>query len=173
MSQVFRQRIYTDGSFYPLRNLAGLGVYYGRDDKRNASMSIVAHEGQMAYSELTSSTVELCAILFTLSQVNQAQEGNSTRYEILTDSMLSLGLIEAYKKTQTGAFKRGSFKFSLLKEISELSCLMNKSGKIVNLRYVRGHLGIEGNVAADRLARKGLIYSQFLRLQDCHKLAFN
>lgn len=131
--------IYTDGAYAGVK--AGIGVWFGDNDKRNVSelMPLENHTNQRA---------ELYAILRAL----QIESGN---IHIYTDSVYSINCMSAWIhdwvqngwKTSTGSVKNKD----IIEQIYALS-----QGRNIKFSHVDGHSGIYGNEEADRLAKKAI-----------------
>lgn len=148
--------IYTDGSFVPGPNeicYGGIGVFFGDDDKRNISESIVA-------KNINHQTMELMAIL----RAFQCTMGNKN-ITILTDSQSTVVVLnDLYKKREKKDWKKGNGKYhphhELCVQCRDAVERRNKLGYKTTIKYTRGHMSIGGNHNADKLA--GLASHRFI-----------
>jgi len=127
-----RTIIYTDGSY---RNhgtkqnpkvTAGIGVWFGRDDPRNVSLSV---PGLIDNYE-----AELYAIFVGLQQCKPEE-----KVLILTDS----------RAAATIGKRNSRCSKALIQQLLAL-----QKGRDVQCEWIPGHSGIEGNRHADRLAKR-------------------
>ncbi|KAI9803547.1 MAG: hypothetical protein M1825_001890 [Sarcosagium campestre] len=144
-------RIHTDGS--SLGNgvagaVAGVGVFFGRDDKRNVSEALSG-------SRQTNQRAELTAILRALEIAPRHRE-----VVILTDSSYSINCVTVWSanwikngwKSSTGkAVENRDLIEDILLKIDERESL----GVPTRFEWLKGHASHAGNVEADRLAVAG------------------
>lgn len=149
--------IFTDGACP--RNgqkalVGGAGVFFGKDDPRNISERV---EGP----DVTNNYVELLAIQRALEFCSEERrKTQSQTFTIYTDSIYCLNICKTWRH---GWKLRGWTKtdgtpvlnIDLVKKIHlllEHSLFEIKLSEIIRFFHVKGHSGIEGNEAADRLA---------------------
>lgn len=162
MVQRHRTPIYIDGASRgngkQTMPISGFGVYFGKGDPRNKAIGL--HQvDDIRKDKPTNQRAELHALKHALKYVdeNPTPEG----YEIFTDSMYSKKCIETWAQN----WQRNGWKNSSGQPVANKSLIMDtlELYKNVKKRYqdkfalthVKGHLGIEGNEAADQLANKG------------------
>ncbi|CAK7223598.1 hypothetical protein SCUCBS95973_005233 [Sporothrix curviconia] len=143
--------IYTDGS--SLGNgqhgaSAGIGVFFGADDKRNISERL---KGPMQ----TNQRAELTAILRALQSVPVTQS-----VRIFSDSTYSINCIsEWYKSWASNGWRTRSgeqvMNQDIIKAVRSFIDSRDKSGTTTMFRWVKGHSADSGNAAADQLAVQG------------------
>jgi len=127
---------------------AGLGVWWGCDDSRNLAERVPAAQ--------TNNRAELLAIVRILEQVPES--GRSLI--IKSDSQYSIKCVTIWfnKWINNGWRKADGEPVSNKELIHYLKTLLNLRealGQNVDLEYVKGHAGIEGNEMADRQANIG------------------
>eukprot|EP00795_Rhopilema_esculentum_P007723 gene7723-13553_t len=139
--------VYTDGGCFNNGKgnaSAGIGVYWGRDDKRNLSERL---EGLQ-----TNQRAELNAAIRALEQ---AVKNNMNELEIRTDSMYTINCVSKWIQ----AWKKNGWKSaagSNVKNQEDIKRLDDLCQKVrVNWVHVRGHQGEPGNEEADRLSKEG------------------
>lgn len=128
--------------------VAGVGVWWGHDDPRNLA--------ERCPGKQTNNRAELIAIVRVLEQ-SQA-ETNPLR--IKTDSKYSINCVTQWLqrwavndfKTSKGTSVENAV---LIKYLARLLERSDRLGRKISLEYVQGHVGIEGNEAADRQANIG------------------
>ncbi|KAJ2848624.1 hypothetical protein IWW36_003189 [Coemansia brasiliensis] len=146
--------VYTDGA--SSRNgqegaRAGIGVYFGAGDPRNVSepLSSLSDDGRQ-----TNQRAELMAILRAI----EAAENSKKKLLICTDSMYSINCLTVWFRK----WERNGWTSSVSRKpvenqdiIKPILDRIRARGGNVCFRHVRGHVGIAGNEAADRLAVAG------------------
>lgn len=143
-------RIYTDGSSRgngKVGALAGVGVYFGKNDPRNLAEPL---QGQPQ----TNQRAELTAILRAL-QISAPNQD----VQILTDSQYSINCVTVwYKnwlknswKTKSGPVKNRDLVEAIRARIDERT----KRGAKTTFEWVRGHDTNASNIEADHLAVMG------------------
>ncbi|MCJ1360701.1 MAG: hypothetical protein MMC33_010710 [Icmadophila ericetorum] len=144
-------RIHTDGS--ALRNgaegaLAGIGVYFGPNDKRNLSEALPG-------PRQTNQRAELTAILRALDTVPRDRD-----VTIITDSRYAIDCVTNwYRNWKRNGWKTSAGKpvenkdlvESVLAKMDERSALNSQT----LFEWIKGHANHPGNVAADKLAVDG------------------
>lgn len=140
-------KVYTDGPvrYQGLPNAkAGWGTYYGPHDSRNASGKVGGDQ--------TIHRAELKAISHALHQAhNEAKSGKVSNLHIYTDSQSSKNALMKSVST-SGQRVPGN---DLVQQCRGLVSSLSSYGVSVNIQYIPGHSGIQGNGIADALARKG------------------
>ncbi|KAJ2448449.1 hypothetical protein EV183_005433 [Coemansia sp. RSA 2336] len=145
--------VYTDGA--SSRNgqkgaRAGIGVYFGDGDPRNISEPLPGDATRQ-----TNQRAELMAIL---RAIQATESSTSKKLLICTDSMYSINCLTVwFKKWERNGWtssvsRKPVENQDLIRPILEL---IRARGGNVSFRHVRGHAGIAGNEAADRLAVAG------------------
>ena len=147
--------IYTDGSCLnngSFQSLAGIGVYFGKDDQRNVSKKIKSNQ------KITNNIAELLAIKeVLLYHVNDHQS-----WTIVSDSLYSIQAITKW----IHKWKENEWKTSAGQEVKNKSLiqdvfqLYDKHKAHVDFLHVLSHTNQEdrhslGNHYADKLAVKG------------------
>lgn len=146
--------VYTDGASqnnqFKSKAKAGVGVWFGYDDKRNVSERL---QGQQ-----TNNRAELTAIIRAIETFNNPTKTTKTTNQkvlnIITDSQYCKNGIEKWiqnwKKNGWKTAKRKPVKNQdLWKQLDQL-----RTQNIV-FSWVKAHSGIEGNEQADQLAVQG------------------
>lgn len=137
---------------------SGFGVYFGKGDSRNRGIGL--HEvDNITVTKPTNQRAELHALKYALQHAkdNKASEG----YEIFTDSMYSKNCIEKWSRLwEKNGWKNSSGTAVANQDLIKPSVEMYRQlkaeyGDKLNLSHVKGHLGNDGNEAADRLANDG------------------
>lgn len=153
--------IYTDGS--TLQNgkkgaASGYGVYFGPDDIRNCSVPLPK---VVRGIQSTNQRAELFAVMHAMKQINKAWDLRQTkmRFTIRTDSKYVINCITNWlKKWEINGYKnlKGSpvHNQDLIKDCISLRRHLAMDDKLVRFEHVRAHNGEEGNIEADKLARK-------------------
>lgn len=127
---------------------AGIGVYFGPNDKRNFS-------GPLKGLIQTNQRAELMAAIKALEIVNYEDD-----IKIITDSKyLKLAMTQWIFNWKKNGWKTSSGKTvknkDLFKRLVELEELKKNKGGNVYWSWVKGHSTSQGNNCADLLARKG------------------
>ncbi|KAE9409294.1 ribonuclease H-like protein [Gymnopus androsaceus JB14] len=155
-SVVDPQVVYSDGACKgngKSNGVAGIGVWWGEGDPRNLAERCPG--GQ------TNNRAELIAI----ARVLETTPFRRGRLTIKTDSRYS---IDCFDKWLGGwqnngwltAEKKAVKNAELIRYIAALLEARVRIGQKVFLEYVRGHVGIQGNEGADRLANMGCTMSE-------------
>lgn len=162
------QQIYVDGAARGNGKhstpKSGYGVYYGPGDSRNAAVPL-SHVDDVTNIVPTNQRAELHALHHALNDIHKEivespEVAKGKKYEILTDSTYAKMCIESWAgKWKNLGWKTSGGKPVANKDIIEkahdkYSAIYDFHGKIP-ITHVRGHLGIEGNEQADRLANEG------------------
>ena len=151
-SKIFKPTIfvYTDGAC--IRNgkanaKAGIGIYFGKNDKRNTSKRIKGKQ--------SNNTAELTAIIEVFTILNKDLNKHIAIY---TDSQYSIRCATTYgRKMESIQWKKTIPNMQLVKTIYNLF----KVHKNVKLFHIKAHTGKQdkhslGNEEADRLAYKSI-----------------
>ncbi|KAL0068451.1 hypothetical protein AAF712_004529 [Marasmius tenuissimus] len=144
--------VYTDGSCRgngKAGSVAGIGVWWGNGDDRNLA--------ERCPGEQTNNRAELIAIARLLES---APLDSERRLIIKTDSQYSIKCLTLWlhdwRKRNWKTASGGPVKnVAVIKYISTLLEHRILLGQKVDMKYVEGHAGIEGNEGADRLANFG------------------
>ncbi|CAG8459870.1 929_t:CDS:2 [Ambispora gerdemannii] len=144
-------KVWTDGSALGNGRFgarAGVGVFWGANDSRNISERLPGPKQTNQRAEITAAirALETCT-------------DNHLTLEIKTDSQY---LVKAHKSWIENWVKNG-WKTATKQDVGNkdlfqrlLELIKNREGK-VEITYVPGHAGVEGNEAADRLANAGAL----------------
>lgn len=137
---------------------SGFGVYFGRGDARNRGVGL--HEvDNIKEVKPTNQRAELHALKYALQHAkdNKSPEG----YNIFTDSMYTKNCIEKWSDLwEKNGWKNSSGASVANQDLIKPSVEMYRElksyyGDKLTLNHVKGHLGDEGNEAADQLANRG------------------
>ncbi|KAF8559923.1 ribonuclease H-like protein, partial [Imleria badia] len=129
-------------------SIAGIGVWWGHDDPRNIA--------ERCPGDQTNNRAELIAIVRILETTPLLKR----RLLIKTDSNYSIQCVTAWISN----WRRNGFLAAdgkpvknrvLIKYLAALLHVRRKTSQTVEFKHVRGHVGIEGNEAADQLANLG------------------
>ena len=144
--------VYTDGACRHngySNAIAGIGIYFGKNDKRNVSHRI--------YGKQTNNIAELTAIL-EVRQILSSEIDSGTEIEVCSDSKYAIRCCTSYGQKQD--------KISWSKEIPNKELVKKiyntyKNYSNVTFRYVKAHTGRTdvdsiGNANADRLANEAI-----------------
>ena len=134
--------------------VAGVGVYWGRDDARNVSRA--------ARGVPTNNVAELEAVQDVLVQLaTELAREDAIEYRIATDSEYVINSITKWGR----AWARNGWKLASGKPVANVDLVRDvlhrfwdiesRYGGRCKLWHVRGHAGIAGNVEADKLAVAG------------------
>ena len=142
--------VYVDGS--SLRNgkpdaAATYGVFYGKDDARNAS-------GPVKHEPRSNNVAELEAIECALQQEQARGASDGLPLVIVTDSGYAINCLTAFY----GAWARNGWVTTAKTPVKNADLIRDTRALLdalphVRLFHVRGHVGIPGNEGADALAR--------------------
>lgn len=131
------QVIYSDASLHRSPHRMGIGVYFGRNDPRNLAARVVwGGPLDINYAEM----------LTTLAAVRLAC--TSTPLLVNTDSLCSINMLRALPRRRATRCKYAGVVHALR------SCIGNRQAETV-VAKVKAHSGIDGNEAADHLAKLG------------------
>lgn len=134
--------IYTDGSYETRTQTAGIGVYWGPNDPRNVSEPL---EG------FTSSTrAEVCA---AIRAIRDAKAQGYSSVALHTDSQVMINSIRQWVDDYINKRKRK--KVDGVNERDLLDLVEAITGLAITWVKVKGHSGVIGNEAADKLAKAG------------------
>lgn len=148
--------IYTDGACSNngySNACAGIGIFFGFNDKRNVSERI---EGKQ-----TNNVAELLALLRTGIIIKEELDKN-TIIHIYSDSQYAIKCVTTYgEKLEKKNWKNGNKKIPNL-ELVKRTYLFFKIYSNVLFKYIRAHTSLKdphsiGNQNADRLAQAALI----------------
>lgn len=145
--------VYCDGACKgngQVGSVAGIGVWWGHDDPRNMS--------ERCPGDQTNNRAELIAIVRILETTPPLQR----KLLIKTDSQYSIQCVTTWIfKWMTNGFRTAGGQpvknCALIKYLSALLHERRMTGQTVEFQHVRGHVGLEGNEAADRLANMGAL----------------
>ncbi|KAI6043465.1 ribonuclease H-like domain-containing protein, partial [Pisolithus marmoratus] len=131
-------------------SIAGIGVWWGHNDPRNLS--------ERCPGDQTNNRAELIAIVHILETTPPLKR----KLLIKTDSQYSIHCVTNWIfKWMSNGFRTAGGQpvknCALIKYLSTLLYARRMTGPIVEFRHVRGHVGLEGNEAADRLANMGAL----------------
>ena len=130
--------VFTDGSANPNPGPSGAGIYFTNFPIPGVNQSIAACCG---YG--TNNTAEMKALAIAITALSKQDTGESL---ILTDSVLALNIAKGNFRSK----KNPSLGLCLFRLFQGLRKQSN-----VRLEWVPGHVQIEGNETADRLASQG------------------
>ncbi|KAI6007548.1 ribonuclease H-like domain-containing protein [Pisolithus orientalis] len=133
-------------------SIAGIGVWWGRNDPRNLS--------ERCPGAQTNNRAELIAIV----RILETTPALKRKLLIKTDSQYSIQCVTSWIfKWMTNGFRTTGGQpvknCALIKYLSALLHARKVSGQTVEFKHVRGHVGLEGNEAADGLANAGSLQS--------------
>ncbi|KIK47662.1 hypothetical protein CY34DRAFT_212831 [Suillus luteus UH-Slu-Lm8-n1] len=145
--------VYSDGACKgngQVRPVAGVGVWWGWNDPRNIA--------ERCPGDQTNNRAELIAIVRALETTPFSQRP----LMIKTDSKYSIQCVESWLpkwsangfRTATGQSVKNA---ELIRYLAALLYARERAGPKVVFKHVRGHVGIEGNECADRLANDGAL----------------
>ncbi|KAL4070511.1 ribonuclease H-like protein [Scleroderma citrinum] len=131
-------------------SVAGIGVWWGHNDPRNIS--------ERCPGDQTNNRAELVAIVRILETTPPLKR----KLLIKTDSNYSIQCVTSWIFTwrQNGYLTSNGKPVKnreLIKYLVALLHTRQATSQIVEFEHVRGHIGIEGNEAADRLANMGAL----------------
>lgn len=131
-------------------SVAGVGVWWGWNDPRNIA--------ERCPGDQTNNRAELIAIVRTLETAPFSQRP----LMIKTDSMYSIQCFESWlPKWSANGFRTANGQSvknaKLIRYLAALLYAREQAGPKVVFKHVRGHVGIEGNECADRLANDGTL----------------
>lgn len=123
----------------------GLSVFFGKDDPRNVSESMI-------FKEVNHNTMEITAVLRALELTMDEKD-----LTIFSDSRFVLtSLNQTYKKRQKKGWKKGNGTpyphYELIAQCRSLIDRRKSMGYKTSVAYVKAHNGIMGNTNADKLA---------------------
>lgn len=143
--------VYTDGACIGTepRRVAGYGVYWGKDDPRNISASLLG-------MPQTNQRAELAAIVHALEQIVTDRVTASPSIVIYSDSQYSIKCITEWRKRwQQNGWRTAAGKNVLNDDlIRRAGDLYDAAAGRVRLEWVKGHGTSAGNNAADALATR-------------------
>jgi len=145
--------VYSDGSCRgngKVGSVAGIGVWWGRNDPRNLA--------ERCPGAQTNNRAELIAIVRVLETTPKSK----VPLMIKTDSQYSINCFRQWMPK----WSRNGFRTAdgqpvknqpVIRYLSALLDVRARVGQKVELKYVKGHVGIEGNEGADMLANRGAV----------------
>jgi ribonuclease HI len=136
--------VYTDGSV--AKSIAGIGVYYGDDDKRNLSCRVSGCKD--------TNRVELAALYAAMAMSDMQKH-----LLIYTDSQQCMNMIRNYYYFDKHHDKR----FEML--LDEIAFIIDVRKMKTSIYKVKGHSDVYGNTMADTLARSAP-KNEYLLLPD-------
>lgn len=134
--------IYTDGG---CKNngkenaIGGIGVFFGDNDERNISE-------KYNDDKITNNRCEIYAIIRALQSI-----ADNIDVKIISDSLYTINSVTIWKKTNWNNVINGDLLSKLVKLIE------SRKGKTI-LEHVYGHKDNYGNIQADYLAEKAILY---------------
>ncbi|KAG1773988.1 ribonuclease H-like domain-containing protein [Suillus placidus] len=145
--------VYSDGACKgngQVGSVAGVGVWWGWNDSRNIA--------ERCPGDQTNNRAELIAIVRALETAPLSQRP----LMIKTDSKYSIQCFESwFPKWSANGFRTANGQSvknaELIKYLAALLYARERAGPKVMFKHVRGHVGIEGNECADRLANDGAL----------------
>lgn len=145
--------VYSDGACKgngQFGSVAGVGVWWGWNDPRNIA--------ERCPGDQTNNRAELIAIVRALETAPFSQRP----LMIKTDSKYSIQCFESwFPKWSANGFRTANGQSvknaELIKYLAALLYARERAGPKVVFKHVRGHVGIEGNECADRLANDGAL----------------
>jgi ribonuclease HI len=145
--------VYSDGACKgngQVGSVAGVGVWWGWNDSRNIA--------ERCPGDQTNNRAELIAIVRVLETAPFSQRP----LMIKTDSKYSIQCFESwFPKWSANGFRTANGQSvknaELIRYLAALLYARERAGPKVVLKHVRGHVGIEGNECADRLANDGAL----------------
>jgi len=163
------QVIFCDGSFIPSKDgpskdKAGYGIYFGPDDPRNKSVPLTQDPKSSYISEVKATAAVLRQIASEIDLYIDEKWDLFPKYTILTDSETVKNILGKYSGswTEQDYAKRSDVPElkQMVKDYKKIKNFYHTYSPIFNdhvfeIKWVKGHVGIKGNVEADRLARKG------------------
>ncbi|KAG8526252.1 uncharacterized protein KY384_000245 [Bacidia gigantensis] len=150
-SQIGPIRIHTDGSSIgngTAGAFAGIGVYFGRGDKRNISEALQG-------PKQTNQRAELTAVQRALELVPRNRD-----IVIITDSKYSIDCLTNWFQTwRRNGWKNAAGKAVENKDLIEnILCKIEERDRLrvlTNFEWVKGHASEAGNIQVDKLANEG------------------
>lgn len=154
--------VYTDGSHIPGqdgRGYAGIGIWFGDNDKRNESRYLDGNHVTNQYAELK-------AIEIAIKYCRYIQS-----IEIISDSKYSINAVNIWANTWE---KNGWLTTkgepvlysSTIKSVRAMILSRDSQGMSTTIRYVKGHSNNIGNDGADKLARAATKKLETLYMND-------
>ena len=143
-----RTIVYTDGACKgngTSKAIAGIGVWFGRNDERNVCEKLEGSKQTNQRAELTAGLVALRHVKRYLSTSVDAA------IEIRTDSKYLIGGMTEWMAN----WKRRDWNVNVVNKDIWLKLDEATTGLNVKWTYVKAHSGIEGNEGADALANAG------------------
>lgn len=142
----FDLQIYCDGACDPNPGNAGSGIAVYRDG-HVAELWFGLH-----HPNGTNNTAELNALYHALLMGEQAMQAGQTA-EILSDSKYALSCIDVWAAGwEKRGWKKAGGAIKNLAIIQTSYTLYNRIKPAIRLTHIRGHMGVEGNELADRMA---------------------
>ncbi|RKP31836.1 hypothetical protein METBISCDRAFT_22105 [Metschnikowia bicuspidata] len=168
-SQTLFKKIYVDGACRGNGKrsiavpLAGYGVYYGPNNPKNAGVPLSDVDDVHA-NKSSNQRAELFAMDHALKDIEgfvHQSDYDGSKYMIYTDSQYAKNCMESW----AGSWEKKNWKTSqgskvlnqdiIIPAYRRYKKLLERDGELVKFTHVKGHLGNEGNEAADKLANLG------------------
>jgi ribonuclease HI len=161
--------VYIDGSCLKNGNTnakAGIGIYFGKNDKRNISKKIISK------SKVTNNIAELIVMRQILSFVNDLPDKKMI-WNIYSDSQYTINCITSwvYKWRKNGWISSSKKQVKNKELINNINILYEKNKDFVRIFHIKAHTNKNdensiGNKYADLLAVHGSSHSDELNIDN-------